>query len=233
MWRGKLLIIPQICTNRFLLMLKIESFIFGPFQENTYVLFDETSEGVILDPGCYEQQEQLTLSQFISDNHIKIIQVINTHCHIDHVLGNQFVKNKYQAPLAIPEGEKEALAAVKIYAPNYGFPAYQEAEVDEYIKEQDTVEFGDTRFDVLLVPGHSPGHLAFYHDESKVCFGGDVLFQSSIGRTDLPGGDHQTLIRSIHEKIFSLPDEVIVYSGHGPPTTVGQEKKTNPFCAIV
>lgn len=214
-------------------MLKIESFIFGPFQENTYVAFDQTGEGVILDPGCYEQQEQLTLSQFINDNHLQITQVINTHCHIDHVLGNQFIKDKYQVPLAIPEGEKEVLAAVKAYAPVYGFPKYQEADVDEYILVQDTINFGDTRFEVLFVPGHSPGHLAFYNAESKICLGGDVLFQGSIGRTDLPGGDHQTLITSIHEKIFSLPDETIVYSGHGPPTTVGQEKKTNPFCAIV
>ena len=214
-------------------MLKIESFIFSPFQENTYVAFDETGEGMILDPGCYEQQEQLTLSEFISKNNLRITLAINTHCHIDHVLGNQFVKNKYKIPLAIPEGEKEVYASVKAYAPNYGFPNYQEAVVDQYIKMQDTIEFGNTRFEVLLVPGHSPGHLAFYHSDSKICLGGDVLFQGSIGRTDLPGGDYQTLITSIHEKIFSLPDETIVYSGHGPPTTVGQEKKTNPFCAIV
>ncbi len=214
-------------------MLKIESFIFSPFQENTYVAFDETGEGMILDPGCYEQQEQLTLSEFISKNNLRITLAINTHCHIDHVLGNQFVKNKYKIPLAIPEGEKAVYGAVKAYASNYGFPNYQEAVVDQYIKMQDTIEFGNTRFEVLLVPGHSPGHLAFYHSDSKICLGGDVLFQGSIGRTDLPGGDYQTLITSIHEKIFSLPDETIVYSGHGSPTTVGQEKKTNPFCAIV
>ncbi len=214
-------------------MLKSESFVFGSFQENTYVIYDETGEGIVLDPGCYELPEQHALSQFISDNKIKITQVVNTHCHIDHVLGNQYVKDKYQVPLAIPEGEMEVLASVKVYAPNYGFPKYQETDVDIFIKSPGTLKFGNTVLKVLLMPGHSPGHLAFYHDDSKVCFGGDVLFQNSIGRTDLPGGDYQTLIRSIHEKMFSLPDEVIVYSGHGPSTTVGQEKRTNPFCAIV
>ena len=214
-------------------MLTIESLTFGPFQENTYIVSDDTSDGVIVDPGCYTQEEQLALYQYISNNQISIKKIINTHCHIDHVLGNQSVKSKYQVPLAIPLGEKEVLAAVKVYATNYGFPNYQEAEVDEYISEQDLVSFGDSQLQVLLVPGHSPGHLAFYHADSAICLGGDVLFQGSIGRTDLPGGDFETLIASIHEKMFKLPDEVVVYCGHGPPTSIGEEKTTNPFCAIV
>ncbi|MGI9551287.1 MAG: MBL fold metallo-hydrolase [Aurantibacter sp.] len=214
------------------LMLSIESFTFGPVQENTYVVYDETSEGIVIDPGCYESSEQLSLTQFVIDQNIQITKVVNTHCHFDHVLGNEFAKNTFKVPLAIPESEKEVLRAVKSYAPTYGFTRYQEAEVDEFLTEDDIVKFGNTTFEILLVPGHSPGHLAFYHAESRTCMGGDVLFQGSIGRTDLPGGDHQTLINSIHEKMFMLPDDVVVYCGHGPPTTIGQEKKTNPFCAI-
>ena len=214
-------------------MLNIQSYVFGAFQENTYILSDETGNGIIVDPGCYEPHEQQLLTRYTEKNDIRITLIINTHCHIDHVLGNDFTKRHYSVPLAIPEGEKEVFLAVKSYAQVYGFPKYQEAEVDQFIDESDTIEFGNTSLEVLLVPGHSPGHLAFYHAESRICLGGDVLFQGSIGRTDLPGGDHKTLIESIHTKMFSLPDEVIVYSGHGPATSIGREKKSNPFCALV
>lgn len=213
-------------------MLHIKSFVFGPVQENTYVVYDDTGEGIVVDPGCYETHERLSLTSFVSEQNIKVIRILNTHCHFDHVLGNEFTKNTFSAPLAVPEGEKEVLAAVKLYAASYGLNNYQEAVVDEYLNENDVIEFGNTRFEILLVPGHSPGHLAFYDPLSKTCLGGDVLFMGSIGRTDLPGGDHQTLINSIHRKMFTLPDEVTVYCGHGPTTTIGQEKKTNPFCAI-
>ena len=214
-------------------MLRLESFVFGPFQENTYILSDETGMGVVIDPGCYEPQEQQQLSDYVDTNEIQINQIINTHCHIDHVLGNEFAKNRFKSPLAIPSGEKEVYRAVQSYAPVYGFPKYTEAEVDHFLSESDTINFGNTTLEILLVPGHSPGHLAFYHPQSKTCLSGDVLFLGSIGRTDLPGGDHQTLINSIHQKMFALPNETTVYSGHGPPTTIGQEKKSNPFCAIV
>lgn len=214
-------------------MLNIESLTFGPFQENTYILSDETGEGIIVDPGCYEVQEQQLLTRYISENNLQITQVVNTHCHIDHVLGNDFVKRQYQSPLSIPEGEKEVLRSVRSYAPVYGFHRYKEAEVDNYLSETDIISFGNINLEVLLVPGHSPGHLVFYHRDSKICIGGDVLFQASIGRTDLPGGDHQTLIDSIHNKMFTLPEDVKVYCGHGPPTTIGQEKKSNPFCAVI
>lgn len=214
-------------------MLHIKSFVFGPFQENTYVLSDDNGTGIIVDPGCYEPAEQQQLYDYIENNDIQITQIINTHCHIDHVLGNEFVKQHFQVPLAIPKGEKEVFLAVQSYAPVYGFHKYREAEIDQYIDEHDSISFGDITLKVLSVPGHSPGHLAFYHPESGCCLSGDVLFLGSIGRTDLPGGDHQTLIDSIHQKMFSLPAETTVYSGHGPPTTIGQEKKSNPFCAVL
>ena len=213
-------------------MLHIQSFVFGPVQENTYVVYDDTGEGIIVDPGCYETQEQLALTTFVSEHNIKIVRIVNTHCHFDHVLGNDFAKKTFKAPLVIPAGEKEVLAAVKVYAPSYGLNRYVEAEVDEYMDENNKLVFGNTSFDTLYVPGHSPGHLAFYDAQSKKCLGGDVLFLGSIGRTDLPGGNHETLINSIHQKMFALPDDTTVYCGHGPTTTIGQEKRTNPFCAI-
>lgn len=214
-------------------MLKVHSFIFGPFQENTYVLHDQTGQGIVVDPGCYDPDEQKSLTAYIKDNHIKVTKVVNTHCHIDHVLGNDYVKETLGVPLMIPKGEDPIFKAVAVYAPNYGFTHYREAQVDAYLEAEGILEFGATELEILSVPGHSPGHLAFYHRESKICLAGDVLFNGSIGRTDLPGGDYNTLIKSIHEKIFPLGDQVVIYSGHGPTTTIGHEKKTNPFCAIL
>lgn len=213
-------------------MFRFSVFEFNPFQENTYVLFDETREAVIVDPGCSNAQEQGKLSDFIDEHGLVVKYVLNTHCHIDHVLGNHFAISKYKAPLLIPHGELELLQAVKAYAPNYGFPQCTEAKPDRFIKDEDIVPFGKTTLHVLSLPGHSPGHVGFYLPGEKMIFSGDVLFQASIGRTDLPGGDYQTLIRSIHARLFVLPDDVTVYPGHGPETTIGEEKVSNPFCAL-
>ncbi len=216
----------------FLHMSTVQSFIFGPFQENTYVVYDESTKGAIVDPGCYHPQEQAKLVEFVESKGLQIEMIVNTHCHIDHVLGNQFTKTHFGVPLLIPEKEIETYRSVKVYAANYGFPGYQEAEVDGYLTANEPLNIGNNQWEVIFVPGHSPGHLAFYHPQAKICLAGDVLFNGSIGRTDLPGGDYQTLIDSIQGEIFKLDDEVVVYSGHGPVTTVGHEKKTNPFCAI-
>jgi glyoxylase-like metal-dependent hydrolase (beta-lactamase superfamily II) len=213
-------------------MLQLQSFVFNPLQENTYVLFDETKECVIIDPGCYEREEQYDLADFIETNQLKVVKLLNTHGHVDHVLGNAFVKETYKTKLYIHEQDAATLKAVKVYAPHYGFFQYQEAEPDIYLKEGEPVTFGNQSLDVLFVPGHAPGHIAFYHTASKTLIGGDVLFYNSIGRTDLPGGNYDTLINSIQQKFFTLPDEVTVYPGHGPETTIGYEKKTNPFCAL-
>ncbi|MBX2970960.1 MAG: MBL fold metallo-hydrolase [Cyclobacteriaceae bacterium] len=214
-------------------MLQIKHFEFNPFQENTYVLYDETGECVIVDPGCSNKHEEDQLKAFIADNQLSVKQVINTHCHIDHVLGNAFVKRAFGVKLLIHPIEESLLRAVKTYAPNYGFFGYQEAEPDVFITEADELQVGNETLTVLFVPGHSPGHLAFYHEPSHSLIGGDVLFYNSIGRTDLPGGDYDTLINSIHQKFFTLPDEVTVYCGHGPVTKIGYEKRTNPFCATL
>jgi glyoxylase-like metal-dependent hydrolase (beta-lactamase superfamily II) len=213
-------------------MMQLQRFVFNAFMENTYVLFDETHECVIIDPGCYDKEEENELTDFIRSNNLVVKQLLNTHCHIDHVLGNAFVKNKFGVTLAIHPKEEFQLKAVKSYAPNYGFPKYHEADAEVFLNEGDKIFFGNQTLEILFVPGHSQGHIAFYHVDQKIVIGGDVLFQNSIGRTDLPGGDFNTLINSIHQKFFTLPDDVTVYCGHGPETTIGFEKRTNPFCAI-
>jgi hydroxyacylglutathione hydrolase len=213
-------------------MIKVRSFVFNPLQENTFVLYDETGECVIIDPGCYEADERDELSHFIEEHRLKVTLLLNTHCHVDHVLGNYFVKEKYKTRLLIHANEEAVLRAVKAYAPSYGIYQYQESSPDGYLAEGDTVKFGNQVLEVLFVPGHAPGHIAFYDAKHKVLIAGDVLFYNSIGRTDLPGGNYNTLISSIHDKLFILPDEVKVYPGHGPETTIGFEKRTNPFCAL-
>jgi len=213
-------------------MLSIEIFTFNPFSENTYVVSDETTEAVIIDPGCYTREEQQELSSYVNDNHLKIKYLLNTHGHIDHVLGNDFVKDKYKVPLLIHKIDEATLRAVKTYAPLYGFDAYRGAEPDRFIGEEDRIEFGNTSWKIFFLPGHAPGHIGFYDEKEKIIFSGDVLFAQSIGRTDLPGGNFETLINSIHKKLFILPDEVVVYPGHGPATTIGGEKISNPFCAL-
>lgn len=213
-------------------MLKIQSFVFNPLQENTYILYDETGECVIIDPGCYEQDECRELAGFITDHKLAVKLILNTHCHIDHVLGNYFVKEKYKVSLLIHTNELPVLKAVKAYAPSYGLHQYSEAEPDGFLNEGVNVQFGKQSLKVLFVPGHAPGHVAFLSESGKILLGGDVLFYNSIGRTDLPGGNYDTLINSIHEKFFTLPDDITVYPGHGPETTIGYEKRTNPFCAL-
>jgi hydroxyacylglutathione hydrolase len=213
-------------------MMQIQTFTFNPFQENTYLAYDETGEGVIIDPGCYEKSEENSLASFIESHTIKIKYLLNTHCHIDHVLGNEFVKSKYHVPFLIHQNDEPVLRSVKAYAPSYGFNRYTEALPDGYLAEGDAVSFGNITLEVLFLPGHAPGHIGFYHKDSNSLLSGDVLFEQSIGRTDLPGGDFNTLIKSIHQKIFTLPDHVVIYPGHGNTTTVGEEKISNPFCAL-
>ena len=213
-------------------MLSIQTFVFNPFSENTYVVSNDASEAVIIDPGCYETEEQNELDAYISSHRLTVKYLLNTHCHIDHVLGNYYIKKKYQVPLLIHAREENVLRAVKTYAPNYGFGAYQETTADAFLQEGKKFSFGDTHWDILFLPGHAPGHLGFYDEKEKVIFSGDVLFDGSIGRTDLPGGDYDTLIQSIREKMFALPNEVKVYCGHGSTTTIGKEKRSNPYCGL-
>ena len=210
-------------------MIQIKSFVFNPFSENTYVLHDETGEAVIIDPGCYDKAELKQLYDYIETNTLKPVRIINTHAHIDHVLGVAAVKLKYNIPFSLHRIDEPLLKAVKTYASNYGFTHFDEPEIDSYFDEGDVVTFGNSSLRILFVPGHAPGHVAFVHDEQQFVIGGDVLFRQSIGRTDLPGGDFETLLDSIRTKLFTLADGYTVYAGHMQPTTIGYEKKNNPF----
>lgn len=213
-------------------MLEVTRFVFNPFQENTYLLHDETLACVVVDPGCYEKEEEQELVQYIDAQQLNVVMILNTHCHIDHVLGNAFAKDRFKVPLYIHKLEEPYLRAVSSYASNYGFYQYRETISDGFLTEHQEIAFGNRKIKVIFTPGHAPGHVAFYHAESRKLLGGDVLFYNSIGRTDLPGGNSTTLIESIHNKLFTLPDDVIVYPGHGQETTIGFEKRTNPFCGL-
>lgn len=213
-------------------MISIRSFTFNPFMENTYVLSDSTKEAVVIDPGCYERHEDEELTDYIESQGLKVKLLLNTHGHIDHVLGNAFVKRTYGVPLWIGTHDVSTLKSVETYAANYGFQKYQTSEPDGLINEGDTISFGNSELQVVFVPGHAAGHIAFYNIDQLFCIGGDVLFQGSIGRTDLPGGDFDTLIESIHTKFFTWPDNMVIHTGHGPSTTIGHEKIHNPYCAI-
>lgn len=213
-------------------MLSIQVFTFNAFQENTYVLFDETGEAVIIDPGCSDRSEERELGDFIAREQLVPKYLLNTHCHVDHVLGNYFVHQTYRVPFLMHKLDEPTLRSVKVYAPLYGVHAYQETFPDSFLEEGDQIVFGKQLLKVLFLPGHAPGHIGFYNPQEKQLVAGDVLFQHSIGRTDLPGGNFDLLIDSIHRKLFTLPDEVVVYPGHGPTTTIGEEKVSNPFCAL-
>lgn len=210
-------------------MLKVASMTFNAFQENTYVLYDDSGSCVIVDPGCYEAAEQQELKEFVAVNRLKVSKLVNTHCHIDHVLGNEFVKQTYGVDLYVHKLDEPVLRAVSSYASNYGYNQYQPATVDGHLAEGEELSFGNSRLQILFVPGHAPGHVAFYDAASKTLISGDVLFRNSIGRTDLPGGSFPALEKSIREKLYTLPDDTTVYPGHGPNTTIGFEKRTNPF----
>ena len=210
----------------------IKQFVFNALSENTYIVFDETRECIIIDPGCYEGYEKNELKRFIEENALKVKLLINTHCHIDHILGNSFIKNEYGVKLVVHKKELDNLKATKFVAPIYGFPAYEHCDPDTYIKEGEKIKFGDSTLDVLYLPGHAAGHIAFVNEKENVCIAGDVLFKDSIGRTDLPGGDHNTLIDSIKTQLFQFPDDMTVYCGHGPNTSIGYEKQYNPFCGV-
>jgi glyoxylase-like metal-dependent hydrolase (beta-lactamase superfamily II) len=210
-------------------MLKIKAFVFSPIQENTYVLYNEFNDCLIIDPGCYFPEEEDELKGFITQSNLVPKMLLNTHCHLDHVFGNKYVAETWGLTLQLHEKEKPLLD----YAPTSGlvynmpFDNYVGAYI--YLKEGDIIKLGDDELKIIEAPGHSPGHICFYCKKQNFIISGDVLFNRSIGRTDLPGGDHQTLLNNIRKKLFVLPDETVVYSGHGPETTIGEEIKYNPF----
>ena len=212
----------------YVMKLFIQKFTFNPFQENTYVVYSESKDAVIIDPGCYDTHEQDTLRSFIEREGLTVQALLNTHAHIDHVLGNAWVKQRYGVDYYLHPMDLQTLRAVSSYAHLYGFPRYNTSpEPDHLLEAGQTLRFGTIEFDVLFTPGHAPGHVVFYNATNNLLINGDVLFQGSFGRIDLPGGDLETLKRSIHTILFELPDETVVYCGHGPETTIGAEKMTN------
>jgi hydroxyacylglutathione hydrolase len=210
-------------------MITIQSFTFGPFQENTYVLYDETNECIIIDPGCYDKDERTELANYIEEKKLKPVKLINTHCHLDHVFGNGFVAGKYNVQLEIHKQDKQVLDAFLMTASLYGLNADPSPQPSIYLNEGDTIKFGNSELEIVFTPGHSPGSITFYSSAQKFMIAGDVLFYGSIGRTDLPGGNYETLINSIKNKLFPLGDDYTVYNGHGPSTTIGFERLNNPF----
>ena len=209
--------------------MKIKSFTFNPYAENTYVLYDDTSECVIVDPGCYGRSEERILEEFIAKEKLHPVRLINTHCHIDHVFGVPFVTGKYDLDLEIHKGELIVLNYTEQVGRMYGTPTEQMPEPGGFLDENDVIAFGRTKLEILFTPGHSPASICFFNRAEGQLISGDVLFKGSIGRTDLPGGDYETLMQSIFEKLMALDDDVVVYPGHMDPTTIGAERRNNPF----
>lgn len=211
-------------------MAAITSFTFNPFQENTYIIYDETKECIIIDPGCYHDAEKRMLTEYIKGNDLKPVRLLNTHCHLDHIFGNQFIYETYGLLPEIHQKELPILASYPMVAQKYGVLNAAPSPVPKQFIEQDEVlTFGTSKCTALFAPGHSPASLCFYFEEEGFVIVGDVLFKESIGRTDLLGGDYNTLINSIKTQLMPMSDKVVVFSGHGPQTTIGHERLNNPF----
>ena len=209
--------------------LQVHPITFNPFEENTYFIIAPNNECIIIDPGCYDEKERLALKNFISENKLNPVRLINTHCHIDHILGNAFVAAEYNLGLEIHEGEIPVLQAGMTIAGMYGIPYNPSPDPVSFLKPGEEVVLDGQSMKILFTPGHSPASICLYNEKDKWVIGGDVLFYESIGRTDLPGGDFNTLINSIRTQLFTLPDDVVVYPGHGMETRIGYEKMFNPF----
>lgn len=211
-------------------MLNIKTFVFNPFMQNTFVLYDETKEAVIIDCGCLYENEQNELKQFVANNDLTIKYLLNTHLHLDHQFGNAFAATTFGILPIAHKNDEKLIDNITSQAMMFGIPQKVEAQkLGGYIAEGDEISFGNTTLQAIFVPGHSAGSICFYSAKDKVLIAGDVLFAGSIGRTDLPGGDFAQLTEGIRQKLFILPPDTTVYPGHGPTTTIGNEIKSNPF----
>ena len=221
-----------MCSDTYNKMIHIKKFVFNPFQVNTYIVYDETGECVIIDPASNDDIEEEALLEFIYHKRLKPIHLLLTHAHIDHILGNAFIAEEFNLPLSAHADSNHYLTNAKEYAQSFGFRLERVCHPSVFIEDGELIRFGNSSFRALYTPGHAEGSLCFYEAESGSVFAGDVLFYQSIGRTDLQGGDYDLLKKSIWEKLFTLPDKTVVYPGHGPETTIGSEKISNPFVAI-
>jgi|SRR5450432_328401 len=210
-------------------MLTVKRFIFNPIQENTYVVFNEKDACAVIDPGCYFPEEKQMLAHWLKEDKLVPNLLLNTHCHLDHVFGNKWVSEQYDLDLQMGEKELWTFNFAPESGKRWNIPFENYSGNIIFLKEGDKIKMGMDELEVLFTPGHSVGHIVFYNRPQGFVIGGDVLFRLGIGRTDLPGADAALLLKSIREKLFTLPDEVIVYPGHGEPTTIGYEKENNPF----
>jgi glyoxylase-like metal-dependent hydrolase (beta-lactamase superfamily II) len=210
-------------------MLTIQSFCFFFFQENTYVLYNAQKNAIIVDPGCYLRNEQEALANFISENNLNPTLLLNTHCHLDHVFGNNFVSEKYGLAAHFHKNEQPVIDRLPEGGARWGVPCEPYTGAVEYIAQDDIIDFDKDQFKVLLTPGHSPGSVCFYNAGQDFMIGGDLIFKDGVGRTDLPGCNPLDLIKSIKTQILPLPDTMTIYAGHGPETNWGREKKANPY----
>ncbi len=210
-------------------MLNVQRFTFNPVQENTYVVYNDEKDCCIIDPGCYFAAEEKALTDFVEENGLKPVYLLNTHCHLDHIFGNRFIHKRYGLILHLHPLEEAVLEFGPASANMWQMPFDNYDGELKFINEGDTIQLGNETLEILFTPGHSPGSICFYSKPHKFIISGDVLFNGSVGRTDLPGGSFDTLQQSIKTKMYMLPEDVIVYPGHGDSTTIGDEMKTNPF----
>jgi hydroxyacylglutathione hydrolase len=214
-------------------MLNVQTFTFNPVQENTYILYNEERLCCIIDPGCYFASEEIELRNFIELHQLTPKYLLNTHCHLDHIFGNRFIYKTFGLKLHLHKLEKQVLDFGPASGQMWQMPFDNYDGELIYVDEDDKIQLGSDELSILFTPGHSPGHICFYDKAGKFLIGGDVLFNGSVGRTDLPGGDFETLEQSIKTKLYALPQDVIVYPGHGDSTTIGDEMKTNPFVKMI
>jgi hydroxyacylglutathione hydrolase len=213
----------------FTAMLYVRKLTFNDFEENTYLVFDNTKECCIIDPGCYYQSERDLLTETIEQFKLKPVLLLNTHCHLDHIFGNKFIRDTYKIPFFANSNELPVIESAPVVASAYGVQFKDIVKPDKFLNDGDVVTFGHSTLKVLFTPGHSPGSISFFSEEEKFVISGDVLFYNGIGRYDFPLSDYDTLLNSIFSKLLTLDDEVKVYCGHGPETFIGYEKRSNPF----
>jgi hydroxyacylglutathione hydrolase len=210
-------------------MLFIKKFTFSPIAENTYVVYNEKKSAIIVDPGCYYDAEKDTLKDWITKENLNVKFLLNTHCHLDHVFGNKFIAETFNLKVHCHKNEEILLQYAPTSGLKYNLPFDNYTGELIFINEENIIELDNDKLTLFFTPGHSPGSISFYAEQEKFIVSGDVLFKQSIGRTDLPGGNHEVLLQSIRNNLFVLPKEVIVYSGHGEETTIGDEINNNPF----
>ena len=210
-------------------MFSVHSFTFSPIEENTYLLYNEKAQCIIIDPGCYFLEEKEVLKEFVRMKGLIPVLLLNTHCHLDHVFGNKLAADTWNLPLHIHPDERKMLDLAPASGLIYNLPFDNYTGEFIYLEDGKKINLDGDELEIILAPGHAPGHCCFYSAQQGFIISGDVLFYRSIGRTDLPYGNHEQLLKSIRERIFVLPDNTIVYPGHGSATQVGDEKKFNPF----